>query len=78
MPNRQKYLENPPKRLQRKLSSSSHLHFYVQTAAGSGIEDLSHQAAFAAFFFAFGSGAIVAFKFALEASFTAAQRLICA
>jgi hypothetical protein len=38
----------------------------------------ANQAAFAAFFFAFGSGAIVAFMFALEAPFNAAQRLICA
>jgi hypothetical protein len=32
----------------------------------------------AAFFLAFGNEAIVTFMFALEAPFTAAQRLICA
>ena len=37
-----------------------------------------NQAAFAVFFFAFGSGATVAFMFALEAPFNAAHRLICA
>jgi hypothetical protein len=57
---------------------NSRPHFSVQAAAGSGIENVSHQAAFAAFFFAFGSGATVAFRFALEASFNAAQRLIYA
>jgi hypothetical protein len=36
------------------------------------------QAAFATLFFAFGSGATVAFEFALEAPFNAARRLICA
>jgi len=37
----------------------------------------ANQAAFAVFFFALGSGATVAFMFALVA-FNAAQRLICA
>jgi hypothetical protein len=53
------------------------LHFSVQAAAGSGIENVSNQAAFAAFFFALGSGATVAFIFALNA-FNAVHRLICA
>jgi len=39
---------------------------------------VSHQAAFAAFFFTLGSGATVAFMFALDALFKAAHRLICA
>ena len=48
---------------------------------GCGIDCIrneANQAAFPAFFFAFGSGATVAFMFALEVPFNAAHRLICA
>jgi hypothetical protein len=38
----------------------------------------ANQAAFAASFFAFGGGATVAFRFALETPLKAAQHLICA
>jgi hypothetical protein len=53
------------------------LHFSVQAAAGSGIENESHQAALLAFFFPLVSDATVAFMFALEVPLNAAQRLIC-
>jgi len=51
------------------------LHFSVQAAAGSAIESLSHQAGIAVFFFVFGRGATVAFKFALEAPYSSLARL---
>jgi hypothetical protein len=77
MPNWQTYRENPPKRLLASLTCSSRLHFSVQAAAGSGIENVSHKAAFAAFFFALGIGATVAFMFVFKTPFCTAHRLIC-
>jgi hypothetical protein len=53
----------------------------AERCIGCGIDCIrteANQAAFAAFFFAFGSGATVAFMFALEAPFNAPSRLICA
>jgi hypothetical protein len=78
MPNRQTYRENPPKKLLTRSGCNNRLHFSVQAAAGSGIENVAHQAAFAACFFALGSCATVSFMFALDALFKVAHRLICA
>jgi hypothetical protein len=78
MPNRQTYRENTPKRLLTRSSCNNCLHFSLQAAAGSGIENVAHQAAFAVFLFALGSCPNVSFMFALDALFEAAHRLICA
>ena len=78
IPNRQTYRENPPKRLLTRSGCNNRLHFPVQAAAGSGIENVAHQAAFAVFFFALGSRATVSFMFAMDALIKAAHRLICA